>query len=215
MQLLDRDLDSWELEQLLSGKYDNSGCRLTIMAGAGGTEAQDWALMLQRMYLRYFERRGFKYKIIEEEVCTGEYVCFVSVVPHAHPMSFIVVRVNRLPSPNLHQFIFMCRERTDRKIGKQGTPELQQPADEFLSSRLAVSFQTLSSITRLPYQAGEVAGIKSCEMVVEGEFAYGYLAGEKGTHRLVRQSPFNAQAKRQTSFAGVESFPIIEQADLS
>lgn len=64
-------------------------------------------------------------------------------------------------------------------------------------------------------QAGEVAGIKSCEMKVEGDFAYGYLAGEKGTHRLVRQSPFNAQAKRQTSFAGVESFPIIEQEDLS
>ncbi|CAM9678984.1 unnamed protein product [Ascophyllum nodosum] len=128
--LLQRDLDSWELEHLLSGKYDKCGCRLTVMAGAGGTEAQDWALMLQRMYLRFFERRGFKYKIVEEE-------------------------------------------------------------------------------------AGEVAGIKSCEMQVEGDFAYGYLAGEKGTHRLVRQSPFNAQAKRQTSFAGVESFPIIEQEDLS
>lgn len=68
LELLQRDLDSWELEQLLSGKYDNSGCRLTIMAGAGGTEAQDWALMLQRMYLRFFERRGFKYRIVEEEV---------------------------------------------------------------------------------------------------------------------------------------------------
>ena len=66
-----------------------------------------------------------------------------------------------------------------------------------------------------PLQAGEVAGIKSCEIQVEGDFAYGYLAGEKGTHRLVRLSPFNAQAKRQTSFAGVESFPIIEQEDLS
>ncbi|CAN0340770.1 unnamed protein product, partial [Scytosiphon promiscuus] len=130
LNLLQGDLDSWELEQLLSGKYDNCGCRLTIMAGAGGTEAQDWAQMLQRMYLRFFQRRGFKYKMVEEE-------------------------------------------------------------------------------------AGEVAGIKSCEMQVEGDYAYGYLAGEKGTHRLVRQSPFNAQAKRQTSFAGVESFPIIEQEDLS
>lgn len=68
LKLLQRDLDSWELEQLLSGKYDNSGSRLTIMAGAGGTEAQDWAMMLQRMYLRFFERRGLKYRIIEEEV---------------------------------------------------------------------------------------------------------------------------------------------------
>lgn len=71
MQLLGRDLDAWELEQLLSGKYDNCGCRLTIMAGAGGTEAQDWALMLQRMYLRFFQRRGFKHKIVEEEVRGG------------------------------------------------------------------------------------------------------------------------------------------------
>lgn len=61
-------MDTWELEQLLSGTYDNCGCRLTIMAGAGGTEAQDWALMLQRMYVRFFQRRGFKHKIIEEEV---------------------------------------------------------------------------------------------------------------------------------------------------
>lgn len=71
LQLLQQDLDSWELEQLLSGKYDDCGCRLTIMAGAGGTEAQDWAQMLQRMYLRFFERRGFKYKIVEEEVRWG------------------------------------------------------------------------------------------------------------------------------------------------
>lgn len=71
MQLLERDLDAWELEQLLSGKYDNCGCRLTIMAGAGGTEAQDWALMLQRMYLRFFQRRGFKHRIVEEEVRGG------------------------------------------------------------------------------------------------------------------------------------------------
>lgn len=68
LHLLQRDLDSWELQQLLSGKYDNCGCRLTIMAGAGGTEAQDWAEMLQRMYMRFFQRRGFKYKMVEEEV---------------------------------------------------------------------------------------------------------------------------------------------------
>lgn len=68
LQLLQRDLDAWELQQLLSGKYDNCGCRLTIMAGAGGTEAQDWAEMLQRMYIRFFQRRGFKYKMVEEEV---------------------------------------------------------------------------------------------------------------------------------------------------
>lgn len=68
VRLLQKDLDSWELEQLLSGKYDACGCRLTINAGAGGVDAMDWALMLQRMYLRYFERRRFKYTIVEEEV---------------------------------------------------------------------------------------------------------------------------------------------------
>ncbi|KAG5186515.1 hypothetical protein JKP88DRAFT_268971 [Tribonema minus] len=124
-----KDLDTWELERLLSGKFDNAGTQLTIQAGAGGTEAQDWALMLQRMYTRYFQRKGFSYKLIEEE-------------------------------------------------------------------------------------PGEVAGIKSCRIDVEGPLCYGLLAGEKGTHRLVRQSPFNAQAKRQTSFAGVETFPVLELEDL-
>lgn len=57
--------------------------------------------------------------------------------------------------------------------------------------------------------AGEEAGVKSVEMVVRGRFAYGYLAGEKGTHRLVRQSPFNAKAARQTSFAAVEVMPVL------
>lgn len=71
----------------MSGKYDNCGCRLTIMAGAGGTEAQDWALMLQRMYLRFFQRRGFKYKMIEEEVrtCRAGGSNIVEVKTHLEP----------------------------------------------------------------------------------------------------------------------------------
>jgi peptide chain release factor 2 len=121
---LDRDLDGWELEQLLSGEYDLNDAVLTINAGAGGTDAQDWAEMLLRMYTRFCEFKGYK-----------------------------------------------------------------------------VELSDLSE--------GEEAGIKSVTIVVHGRYAYGYLIAEKGTHRLVRISPFNANDKRQTSFAGVEVMPLL------
>lgn len=125
---LEKDLGAFEVERLLSGKYDKFGCTLCIQSGAGGTEANDWAGMLYRMYKRFAERRGFKTTIMEE--MTADF------------------------------------------------------------------------------------GIKSVEMKIEGPFAYGYLSGEKGTHRLVRISPFNAQGKRQTSFAGVETWPILEEKEM-
>jgi len=126
LQVLKGDLDRWELERLLSGTYDKEGAVLSINAGAGGTDAQDWALMLMRMYTRWAEDHGMK-----------------------------------------------------------------------------VSVDELSE--------GEEAGIKSCTIEIEGRYAYGYLRNEKGTHRLVRISPFNANDKRQTSFAGVEVMPMLEQ----
>jgi peptide chain release factor 2 len=122
---LNRELDQWELQQLLSGPYDDKGAILTINAGAGGTDAQDWAEMLLRMYTRWAEDRG--YKVLLDEISEG---------------------------------------------------------DE--------------------------AGIKSATLEISGRYAYGYLQGEKGTHRLVRISPFNANGKRQTSFAGVEVMPQID-----
>ncbi len=121
---LDLDLARWELEQLLSGEYDLNDAVLTINAGAGGTDAQDWAEMLLRMYTRFCEFKGYK-----------------------------------------------------------------------------VELSDLSE--------GEEAGIKSVTIVVHGRYAYGYLIAEKGTHRLVRISPFNANDKRQTSFAGVEVMPLL------
>lgn len=112
------------MQQLLSGTYDLKGAILTINAGAGGTDAQDWAQMLLRMYSRWAEKQGYKV--------------------------------------------------------------------------------TLDEISE-----GEEAGIKSATLEIEGRYAFGYLKGEKGTHRLVRISPFNANAKRQTSFAGVDVMPLL------
>ena len=126
LQKLKGELDRWELERLLSGPYDKEGAVISINAGAGGTDAQDWALMLMRMYTRWAEDHGMK-----------------------------------------------------------------------------VSVDELSE--------GEEAGIKSCTIEIDGRYAYGYLRNEKGTHRLVRISPFNANDKRQTSFAGVEVMPKLEQ----
>ncbi len=123
---LTRDLDSWELQQLLSGPYDQSGAVLTINAGAGGTDAQDWTEMLMRMYTRWGESQGYKVHLTE-------------------------------------------------------------------------------------ISEGEEAGVKSVTLEIDGRYAYGYLRSEKGTHRLVRISPFNANDKRQTSFAGVEVMPILDR----
>lgn len=124
---LNTELDALELQQLLSGLYDASGAVLTINAGAGGTDAQDWAEMLLRMYSRWGETQGYKVHLAE-------------------------------------------------------------------------------------ISEGDEAGIKSAALEIEGRYAYGYLKAEKGTHRLVRISPFNANGKRQTSFAGVEVMPILDRS---
>ena len=124
---LSRELDRWELEQLLSGPYDEKGAVLTISAGAGGTDAQDWTEMLVRMYTRWAEARGYKVELAE-------------------------------------------------------------------------------------ISEGEEAGIKSATLEITGRYAYGYTRSEKGTHRLVRISPFNANDKRQTSFAGVDVMPEVDRS---
>ncbi|MBD2431495.1 MULTISPECIES: peptide chain release factor 2 [Fischerella] len=124
---LNRELDQWELQQLLSGPYDEKGAVLTINAGAGGTDAQDWAEMLLRMYTRWAENHGYKVNLTDES-------------------------------------------------------------------------------------EGDEAGIKSATIEITGRYAYGYLRSETGTHRLVRISPFNANGKRQTSFAGVEVMPQLDNS---
>ncbi len=123
---LTRDMDKVELHSLLSGKHDHRNCFLTISAGVGGTEANDWTEMLFRMYLYYCEK-------MEWEV-----------------------------------------EEVDKGFGVE-------------------------------------VGIDSVTLHVKGPYAFGYLSTERGTHRLARVSPFNAQGKRQTSFATVEVTPEIEE----
>ena len=118
-------VEDMTLSTLLSGEFDGKNALLTFHAGAGGTEAQDWAEMLFRMYNRWGERHGYK-------------------------------------------------------------------------------------VSTLDYLDGDVAGIKSATILVEGENAYGYLKGEMGIHRLVRVSPFDSSGRRHTSFASVEVMPEID-----
>lgn len=125
---LESILSKKEITILLSGQYDQGNALLAIHAGAGGTDSQDWAAMLERMYLRWAELKGYKTEILD---------------------------------------------RT----------------------------------------AGEEAGLKSVTISVEGDLAYGYLRCEKGVHRLVRLSPFDAAHRRHTSFALVEVLPEVEDSD--
>lgn len=125
-----KELDEYELQTLLSGEHDGRNALMEINAGAGGSEACDWAEMLQRLYARWAQRRGFKLEIISE------------------------------------------------------TP-------------------------------GDVTGYRGVSMLISGDNAYGYLKAENGVHRLVRISPFDANARRHTSFARVEVLPEIEENEVT
>jgi peptide chain release factor 2 len=124
---LAKEVAELEFQRMFNNPLDPNNCFIEIQAGAGGTEAQDWAAMLERMYLRYCERRGFKTELLEET-------------------------------------------------------------------------------------EGEVAGIKGATIKVTGAYAYGLLRTETGIHRLVRKSPFDANARRHTSFASVFVYPEVDES---
>jgi peptide chain release factor 2 len=123
---LEREIHSIELTMKLSGEHDDRDAIIAIHPGAGGTESQDWAEMLMRMYLRYCERKGWGTELVD-------------------------------------------------------------------------------------YTGGDEAGIKSASFMVRGDYAYGYLKAERGVHRLVRISPFDAAKRRHTSFASVYVYPDIDE----
>jgi len=123
---LERKIDAARLTTLLSGEYDHCNAILEFHPGAGGTEAQDWASMLYRMYMQWANKHGFAFEMLD-------------------------------------------------------------------------------------YLDGDEAGLKSATVMIKGENAYGYLKGEHGVHRLVRVSPFDANARRQTSFAALEVMPELPQ----
>lgn len=125
LNAMEKALEKFEVKQMLSGEYDEADAILTINAGAGGIDAQDWASLMLRMYIRWAESHEWKVELLDK-------------------------------------------------------------------------------------LDGDEAGIKSATIKITGKFAYGYAKAEKGVHRLVRISPFNANGKRQTSFASVEVSPIIE-----
>ncbi len=122
-----QELEAMEFMRMLGREEDRMGAMLQINPGAGGTESQDWASMLMRMYLRYGERKGYKVSVVDE-------------------------------------------------------------------------------------QEGDVAGIKSVTLEIDGDFAYGYLKSETGVHRLVRISPFDSAKRRHTSFASVYVYPIVDDS---
>lgn len=120
-------IEELEFKNMLSGEEDQLNCVISINSGAGGTESQDWAEMLMRMYIQYADKHGFSAQVLDE-------------------------------------------------------------------------------------QQGDGAGIKSCSIEVNGDFAYGYLKGENGVHRLVRISPFDSNARRHTSFASVYCYPLVDDS---
>ena len=180
--------DALELETLMRGDYDDNDAVLSLHAGAGGTEAQDWTSMLFRMYTRYCEKMGFTVKVLD--LLDGDEAGIKSVtfeVSGDHAYGYL--------------------------RGEKGVHRLVRISPFDANARRHTSFASLDVAPMLDLLDGDEAGIKSVTFEVSGDHAYGYLRGEKGVHRLVRISPFDANARRHTSFASLDVAPMLEDDD--
>jgi len=172
-------LEALELQNMLQGPDDARDALLTIHPGAGGTESQDWAEMLMRMYVRWAERHGFRVEALELQ--------------------------NMLQGPDDARDALLTIHP-----GAGGT-ESQDWAEMLMRMYVRWAERHGFRVEVLDLLPGEEAGIKSAEIQISGQYAYGLLKAEKGVHRLVRISPFDAQSRRHTSFASVFVYPVVDE----
>ena len=198
------ELKHREIESLLSGEADANDAYLEVNAGAGGTEAQDWAEMLLRMYTRWAEKRGYKVSLTEQS--EGEQAGIKSAtIQVSGPNAYGWLKTESLLSGEADAND--CYVEVNAGAG--GT-EAQDWAEMLLRMYTRWAEAHGYKVTMTERSEGEQAGVKSATIQVSGPNAYGWLKTESGVHRLVRISPFDAAARRQTSFASVYVYPVVD-----
>ena len=178
--------DSIRVKTLLSGEYDSENAIIKLNAGAGGTEACDWCGMLYRMYSRWAEKKGFALEVLD--YLDGDEAGVKSVTFQVNGENAIIKLNAGAGGTEACDWCGMLYRMYSRWAEKKGF-----------------------ALEVLDYLDGDEAGVKSVTFQVNGENAYGYLKSEKGVHRLVRISPFNAAGKRQTSFVSCDVMPDIKK----
>ena len=237
---IEKVIVSMEFRRMFNNPMDPNNCFIDIQAGAGGTEAQDWASMLLRQYLRYCERKGFKVEILEQS--EGEVAGIKTAtlkVEGDHAYGFLrtetgvhrLVRKSPFDSANGRHTSFTSlfvypevddsieidvnpadiRVDTYRASGAGGT-EAQDWASMLLRQYLRYCERKGFKVEILEQSEGEVAGIKTATLKVEGDHAYGFLRTETGVHRLVRKSPFDSANGRHTSFTSLFVYPEVDDS---
>jgi|GEM_PF-657220 len=190
---------SLETQSLFLGPYDANDAIVELHAGAGGTDAQDWTEMLLRMYMRWAERRGFVIEV--DEATEGQEAGLLSA-------TFII--------KGRFAYGWLSAERGVHRLvrispfdGAGGT-DAQDWTEMLLRMYMRWAERRGFVIEVDEATEGQEAGLLSATFIIKGRFAYGWLSAERGVHRLVRISPFDSQARRQTSFASLEVTPFLD-----